>query len=122
MCISEDEYDRQLGGAIELSTEDGAKLDALSTTDFGLHEPIPHINVEWETPQTSKTPRVEPFKANSTSPFKRYRQRGYLSVTDLVAPTWQVSSDYLFRIVCLTRVSGAKFNSNMGFSSTGQES
>jgi hypothetical protein len=96
MCPSEDEYDAQLGGAIELSEEDGANLDALSAHALLVDSPEPcngpvtHINVALEIPQAPMRPAMDIFKAKLTSPFDRYRHQGRLSVTDLVAPAWQV--------------------------------
>jgi hypothetical protein len=97
MSTSEDEYDAQVGGAIgELSAEDCAKIDALCV---GMSvvvpsntrcEPPTHLDVELETPQTSTWKEMTAIRLPVTTPFQRYRPRGRLSVTDLVAPAWQV--------------------------------
>lgn len=100
MSTSEDEYDAQLG-AIEISEEDGAKLDAQSAQALmqtkPCHGPVTYINVALETPQVPMRARMQKLNMNLASPFERYRPNGRLSVTDLVAPTWQVPRRYSFR-------------------------
>ena len=132
MSASEDEYDAHLGGAIKLSAEDCANIDALCSTaslgsrtahqsiasgdehvaqlngaiklpddyakidelcsnaSFGSVTPrTTHIPVELETPICPDT-KHSTTRLPVTSPFQSYRSWGRLSVTDLVAPTWQV--------------------------------
>ena len=125
MSTSEDEYDTQLGGAIKLSAEDCAKIDALGS-DASLQPRtmrVTHIDVELETPQTSIHSGVEKFATSPpvTSPFQRYRPGGRLSVTDLVAPAWQVYWNKFVLRALFTRTLGVKFSSNMGFNNTGQK-
>ena len=126
MSTSEDEYDNQLGGAIKLSEEDCAKLDEQSSNILEprttRREPVTHINLELETPETPIQPSVENIVTSLpvTSPFQRYRQRGRLSVTDLVAPAWQVYSNIALGVPFTGRL-GVKFNLNTGSNSNGQK-
>ncbi|KAF8588910.1 hypothetical protein K439DRAFT_515186 [Ramaria rubella] len=104
MSASEDEYDVQAGGAIELSAEDCAKIDASSAGGIGHHvtttQPVLHINHVTEDAgirRTTKSPiiKIPNHEAKKISPFKRFRPSGHLSVTDLISPSWcEVQFDY----------------------------
>ena len=96
MTTSDDEYEAQAGGAIVLTEEDCAVMDALSTSHVQLSAApsggVPHINVVVDTGKPGQpnadAQGLEGCKKEPESPYARYRRSGRLSVTDLVAPTW----------------------------------
>jgi len=97
MTASDDEYEAQAGGAIQLTEEDCAMLDTLGTSHHvqlpvAPSGDVPHINVVVDTDKTRQPSQQvlnpENCKKQPESPYARYRRSGHLSVTDLVAPTW----------------------------------
>jgi len=109
MSASDDEYDTQAGGAIELTEEDCAMIDALSAGDIpdaSYSGKVAHIDVaidKVKTPRGNMTPdnggpNLQNEKRRRESPYELHRRRGHLSVTDLVAPTWcEVQFEYGLR-------------------------
>lgn len=97
MSVSEDEYDAQLGGPVELTQEDCDRIDALCAALAQPSSPR-HVEIAIEedahksplnSDKVSPNPDVESAAPLKYSPYHLFRRaRGRLSVTDIVGPSW----------------------------------
>jgi len=99
MSTSEDEYDAQLGGPVELTQEDCDRIDAICAAHAQPSSVVARrhieISIEEEAHKSPSNPEKESPNPDAKSaplkysPYKLFRRtRGRLSVTDIVGPSW----------------------------------